>query len=67
MTVPSHQRGVERISTEGPSELDQGYFEFRVNWTAATLLAMSGVELDEFKAALAALERLAFPLEGGDA
>lgn len=32
-----------------PVEIDRGYFEFRVNWDAAALMAMTGDQLERLK------------------
>lgn len=47
------------ISVDGPTEIDRGYYELRVNWKADALLAMSVEELERFKAAMATLRELA--------
>lgn len=46
-------------------EADQGYFEFRVNWTGDALLAMSTEQMAQFKDAMATMERLERALEAG--
>lgn len=50
-----------RITTEGPVDVEGGYMEFRVNWTAEQLLAMTPEEFARFKASMGALQQLSQP------
>jgi hypothetical protein len=43
----------------GPIEVDRGYFEFRVNWSASDLMAMSGAMLERLKELIVEWEALA--------
>ena len=42
----------------GITEVEPGYFEFRMTWNGHDLLAMDGATLDKFKACMAGLESL---------
>jgi hypothetical protein len=51
----------EYLTVEGPTELDHGYFELRVNWGGQALLDMTGEQLDTLQQAIATLRSLECP------
>lgn len=61
MTTEDFDWPTERIEISGPTEIDRGYYEVRINWTGNALLAMTGKEQEHFKYLLRELDQLSKP------
>ena len=50
------------LDVDGPVEIDGGYFELRVNWSAGTLMEMTPVQFVELKQLVDGFRELAADL-----